>query len=33
MTWQLYLIGNVHQMIVNTNHNNLMYFKAMQKLN
>ena len=32
-TWQPYLIDNVHQTIVNTNHNNLTYFKAVQKLN
>ena len=33
MTWQLYLVGNMHQTIINTNHNNLTYFKAVQKLN
>ena len=27
-TWQLYLVGNTHQTIVNTDHNNLTYFKA-----
>ena len=32
-TWQLYLIGNMHWTIVNTNHNNLTYFKAARKLN
>ena len=33
MTWWPYLIGNTHRMIVNTDHNNLTYFKAAQKLN
>ena len=33
LTWRPYLIGNPHKTIVNTNHNNLMYFKVARKLN
>ena len=33
ITWRPYLVGNLHKTIVNTDHNNLMYFKAAQKLN
>ena len=32
-TWRLYLVGNVHKMLINTDHNNLTYFKAARKLN
>jgi hypothetical protein len=32
-TWRPYLIGNLHWTIINTDHNNLTYFKAMWKLN
>ena len=27
-TWQPYLIGNPHKTLINTDHNNLMYFKV-----
>ena len=33
VTWQPYLIGNPHKTIINTDHNNLTYFKVAQKLN
>ena len=32
-TWQPYLVGNPHKTIVNTDHNNLTYFKVARKLN
>ena len=32
-TWRPYLVGNAHKTIINTNHNNLTYFKAARKLN
>jgi hypothetical protein len=32
-TWRPYLIGNVHRTVINTDHNNLTYFKAAHKLN
>jgi hypothetical protein len=32
-TWCPYLIGNIYCTIINTNHNNLTYFKAAHKLN
>ena len=32
-TWRPYLIGNVHKTLINTDHNNLTYFKAARKLN
>ena len=32
-TWQQYLVGNPHKTLVNTDHNNLTYFKVAQKLN
>ena len=32
-TWRPYLVGNVHKTLINTNHNNLTYFKAARKLN
>ena len=32
-TWRLYLVGNPHKTIVNTDHNNLTYFKVARKLN
>ena len=32
-TWRLYLVGNPHKTLVNTDHNNLTYFKVAQKLN
>ena len=28
-TWRPYIVGNIHKIIINTNHNNLTYFKAM----
>ena len=32
-TWRPYLVGSVHKILINTDHNNLTYFKAAQKLN
>jgi hypothetical protein len=32
-TWRPYLIGNIHRTVINTNPNNLTYFKAAHKLN
>ena len=32
-TWRPYLIGNIHKTLINTDHNNLTYFKVAQKLN
>ena len=32
-TWRPYLVGNVHKLLIHTDHNNLTYFKAAQKLN
>ena len=32
-TWRPYLVGNAHKTLINTDHNNLTYFKAAQKLN
>ena len=32
-TWRPYLVGNPHKTIVNTDHNNLTYFKVARKLN
>ena len=32
-TWRPYLVGNTHKTLINTDHNNLTYFKAAQKLN
>ena len=31
--WRPYLVGSAHKILINTNHNNLTYFKAAQKLN
>ena len=31
--WRPYVVGNTHKTIINTNHNNLTYFKATRKLN
>ena len=33
VTWRPYLVGNPHKTIVNTDHNNLTYFKVARKLN
>ena len=33
VTWRPYLVGNPYKTIVNTNHNNLTYFKIARKLN
>jgi hypothetical protein len=32
-TWRPYLVGNAHKTLINTDHNNLTYFKAARKLN
>ena len=32
-TWRPYLVGSAHKILINTNHNNLTYFKAARKLN
>ena len=32
-TWRPYLVGNTHKTTINTDHNNLTYFKAVWKLN
>ena len=32
-TWRPYLVGSTHKTIINTDHNNLTYFKAARKLN
>ena len=32
-TWRPYLVGSPHKIIINTDHNNLTYFKAARKLN
>ena len=31
--WRPYLVGNIHKTLINTDHNNLTYFKAARKLN
>ena len=32
-TWRPYLVGSIHKTLINTDHNNLTYFKAAWKLN
>jgi hypothetical protein len=32
-TWRPYLVGNLHKTLINTDHNNLTYFKVARKLN
>ena len=32
-TWRPYLVGSTHKILINTDHNNLTYFKAARKLN
>ena len=31
--WRPYLVGSIHKILINTDHNNLTYFKVAQKLN
>ena len=31
--WRPYLVGSAHKILINTDHNNLTYFKAARKLN
>ena len=31
--WRPYLVGSSHKILINTDHNNLTYFKAARKLN